>query len=80
MKAQVDDALTVRQVMALPAVVDLRTACRALHIGRSVGYELARSGEFPCPVLRVGRQYRVPTAGLRQALGIEAPTDTAHAS
>jgi Helix-turn-helix domain len=42
-----------------------------LRIGRSKAYELARSGDFPCPVIRVGETYRVPTAGLRKVLGLD---------
>ncbi len=38
-------------------------------ISRITAYALARDGEFPCPVLRVGVEYRVPTAGLLHVLG-----------
>jgi len=65
------DTMTVADVRALPAVVDLRTAARALGIGRTLAYELARNGQFPCPVLRVGHAYRVPTAELRRVLGLD---------
>jgi hypothetical protein len=41
-----------------------------LRIGRSQAYSLARSGDFPCAVVRVGERYRVPTAALRALLGI----------
>jgi len=41
-----------------------------LRLGRSTAYDLAARGEFPCPVIRVGSGYRVPTAGLRALLGI----------
>ncbi|WP_153036871.1 helix-turn-helix domain-containing protein [Amycolatopsis sp. YIM 10] len=47
------------------------TAARALGIGRTTAYALAREGGFPCPVLRVGGEYRVPTAGLLRLLEIE---------
>ncbi|PKV90278.1 MULTISPECIES: helix-turn-helix domain-containing protein [Amycolatopsis] len=65
--------LTLGEVAALPAVVDLMTAARALRIGRTTAYALARDGGFPCPVLRVGGEYRVPTAGLRRVLGLDEP-------
>jgi hypothetical protein len=58
------------ELLALPAVVDLVTAARALGIGRTRAFELTRRGEFPVPVLRVGRTYRVPTAGLLRLLGL----------
>ncbi len=68
------NGLTRAEMLALPVTVDVPTAARALGLGRSTAYELARRGEFPCRVLRVGRSYRVPTAGLMQVLGIEPPT------
>jgi hypothetical protein len=57
-------ALTLGKIAALPAMLDLLTAARALGIGRTTAYALARAGEFPCPVLRVAGSYRVPTAGV----------------
>ncbi|MFB6607963.1 helix-turn-helix domain-containing protein [Streptomyces noursei] len=55
----------------LPVAVDLRTAARALGIASTTAYRLIREDEFPCPVLRVGRKYRIPTTELMRALGIE---------
>lgn len=72
-------ALTVEEVLSLPAAVDLSTACRALNLGRTVGYELARNGEFPCAVLRIGGQYRVATSLLLVTLGLEPVTNSAAA-
>lgn len=65
--------LTAAEIRVLPAVVDLVTAGRALGMGRTKSYELARAGRFPCPVLRVGRSYLVPTAGLLTLLGLDHP-------
>lgn len=62
--------LTVAELSALPAVTDLVTAGRALGLGRTKAYQLARNGEFPCPVIRVGKTYLVPTAGLLTLLGV----------
>lgn len=62
--------MTTQDLRALPAVVSLLTAAKALDCGRSLAYDLARRGEFPCPVLRLGNRYRVPTAGLLAALGL----------
>jgi predicted DNA-binding transcriptional regulator AlpA len=59
-------------IQALPAVLDIPAAGRLLGLGRAAAYELARRGEFPAPVLRLGRQLRVPTAPLLQALGLRA--------
>ncbi|WP_406068451.1 helix-turn-helix domain-containing protein [Micromonospora sp. NBC_01638] len=52
-------------------MVDLATAARALGVGRTKAYELAKSGAFPCPVLRIGTTYRVRTADLLRLVGIE---------
>jgi hypothetical protein len=52
------------ELLELPAITDLVTAGRALGIGRTRAFELARRGEFPIPVLRVGSTWRVPTAPL----------------
>ena len=58
------------ELLALPAAVDLETAGRPFGIGRTKAHELARSGQFPVPVLRLGRTYRVPTAPILELLGI----------
>ncbi|WP_275295100.1 DNA-binding protein [Amycolatopsis sp. La24] len=65
------EVLTLSEVEALPAIVDLETARRALGIGRTTAYALARAGSFPCPVVRVGAAYRIPTVGLLRLLGID---------
>lgn len=61
------DAEAVRQ---LPAVVNLVTAARALGVGRTVAYELVRTGAWPTPVLRLGHQIKIPTAPLLALLGL----------
>lgn len=68
--------LTFDQLHALPTVVDLMTAARALGIGRTKAYHLANTGEFPCRIIRVGKSYHVPTAELLTLLGL---TPTLHA-
>lgn len=68
------DAMTRAELLALPAVIDVTTAARALGLGRSTAYDLARRGKFPCRVLHMGSSYRVPTAELLRVLGIE-PAD-----
>lgn len=65
-------ALTSEELRALPAAVDLVTAGRAFGIGRTKAHELVRAGEFPVPVLRLGRTYRVTRADLLRALGEDA--------
>jgi hypothetical protein len=64
--------MTREELLALPAAVDLDTGNRALGLGRSKGYELAKRGEYPCKVLRLGKAYRVVTADLLNLLGLAA--------
>ncbi|MFC9038419.1 hypothetical protein [[Kitasatospora] papulosa] len=59
-------------LLALPVAVDLETSNRALGLGRSKGYELAKRGAYPCKVLRLGNAYRVVTADLLILLGLAA--------
>jgi hypothetical protein len=61
--------VTLAQLRA-SATVDLMTAARALGLGRTKAYELARRDEFPCRVIRIGDTYRIPTAGLLELLGV----------
>ncbi|MFJ9104307.1 hypothetical protein ACIRJM_38235 [Streptomyces sp. NPDC102405] len=68
--------LTSNELLALPAVIDLDAANRALMIGRSTGYGLAKKGAYPVKVLRLGNAYRVVTADLLRLLGLERqPSD-----
>ncbi|WUK64318.1 hypothetical protein OHA75_16640 [Streptomyces coelicoflavus] len=60
------------ELLALPVAVDLDTGNRALGLGRSKGYELAKRGAYPCKVLRLGNAYRVVTADLLELLGLAA--------
>jgi hypothetical protein len=65
-------ALTVEQVLALPAMVDLVTAGLALGgIGRTKAHELARSDQFPVEVLLIGNRYRVRRADLIKYLRLD---------
>ena len=70
-RRQLSKGMTLAELLALPLMVDVTTAARALGLSRSTGYELARRGEFPCRVLHVGSSYRIPTAELLRVLGID---------
>ncbi|WP_131743424.1 helix-turn-helix domain-containing protein [Actinomadura roseirufa] len=59
------------ELVALPASISVETAARAIGLGRTRAYQLARRGEFPCKVIRIGASYRVVTVDLRRPLGIE---------
>ncbi|MGW5350355.1 helix-turn-helix domain-containing protein [Streptomyces sp. NPDC004031] len=64
-------ALTFSEAFDLPLAIDLVTAARAFGICPTTAYKLIHLDAFPCQVLQVGRQYRIPTASLLRALGIE---------
>jgi hypothetical protein len=69
--AQAKSPMTLEELRELPVSFPLVTAGRAFDIGRTKAHELARSGEFPCRVLRIGSSYRVTRADLFRALGIK---------
>ncbi|MFV2102814.1 hypothetical protein [Micromonospora sp. LOL_024] len=67
-------AMTLNELVDLPVSFDLMPACRAHGIGRTLGYELAKRGEFPCRVLKIGNAYRVTRADLLRSLGLDPMT------
>ena len=60
---------TPEAVRQLGLTTDVATAGAILGIGRSKAYQLAKNGEFPITILRVGRRYLVPTNALLTLLG-----------
>jgi hypothetical protein len=62
---------SVEQVRALGVATDIVTAGSVLGIGRTTAYQLAQTGRFPVPVLRVGARYVVGVAHLLSAVGVE---------
>jgi hypothetical protein len=54
-----------------PPTIPLSLANRALGVSRAHGYALARRGEYPVRLLRLGSSYRVVTSELLALLGIE---------
>lgn len=67
---------TADEVRAWPVTVDLPTAGRCFGIGRDASYRLAAGGDFPVPVLRVGRRLVVVRAALLAKLGIDPSSHT----
>jgi len=61
--------MTREELLALPTVVDIVTAGRAFGVGRTKAHTMARDGEFPVPVMRLGNTYRVSRVDLLRALG-----------
>lgn len=69
--------MTRDELTALPALLDVEAAARALGVGRSLAYELVREGKWPTPVLRVGRLIKIPTAPLLRLIDGGADPRTA---
>lgn len=67
-------SMSTEELLELPAVVDLPTAADVLGVGHSSAYELVRSGQWPTPILRLGRLIRVPSAPLLALVGVERPS------
>jgi hypothetical protein len=61
--------MSEQELRSLPVSVDLETAGRAFGLGRTKAFELAKVGQFPCKVLKVGIKYRVPRRAILEALG-----------
>ncbi|WBC13450.1 helix-turn-helix domain-containing protein [Micromonospora sp. WMMA1998] len=64
------------ELLSLPVSVDVVVAGRAIGVGRTLAYDLAKRGEFPVRVLRLGNRYRVARADLLRHLG-EDPAEAA---
>jgi excisionase family DNA binding protein len=60
-RADVPEHGTQRTLDGLPAVLDLPQAAELLGIGRTMAYQLVHAGEWPTPILRIGRLIKVPT-------------------
>ncbi|MCG6496867.1 integrase [Kitasatospora sp. A2-31] len=70
---QFHPAMTIAELINLPACVTLATANRALGLGRTAGYGLAKSGQYPVPLIRAGRGYRVSSIEVAKILGLTVP-------
>lgn len=65
--------MEIQELLALPVAVDVPTAGRVLGLSKNTAYRQVRDGTFPLPVIRAGRQYRVPRAAILAALGVTDP-------
>ena len=72
--------MRLAELLALPVAFDLETSNRALQLGRTKGFDLAKRGDYPVRVIRVGHTYRVTRADLLRALGIDPNNDGAGSS
>lgn len=62
--------MTVERAQSMPPVVDVPTAAAVLGIGRTAAYELIRTGEWPTPVLRLGKLIRIPSGPLLELVQV----------
>lgn len=66
---------TPDQVRALGMTTSLETAAAVIGIGRTLAYDLAKTGDFPVRILRLGSRTLIPVADLLTYLG-EHPDTT----
>ena len=55
-----------------PPTLTITEAAQVLGIGRNLAYELARRGDFPAPVLKLGNRLVVPRQPLLELVGLNA--------
>lgn len=63
-------SMSEAELRALPVSVPVALAGRAFGMAPAKARELARAGEFPCRVIRIGARYRVPRSALLAELGL----------
>lgn len=74
-------ASTPAEVLALPAMPSLvPQAAKAVGVSRDLAYDLAKKGEFPVEVVRIGPKLKVRRVDLLKFLGIEDNGDGAEAA
>ena len=54
--------------------VGVSVAAEAAGVSAWAMYQAIKAGESPFPIIRVGRAIRVPSASLRQILGLSSPS------
>jgi hypothetical protein len=64
---------TEDRIRGLGTLTDLPTAASIFGLSRTLAYELARTSQFPVPVIRAGKRYRVPVAPILAALHLASP-------
>ena len=62
---------TIDEVRRLGMATDVETAASILRIGRTTAYKLVGEGDFPVPVLRVGKRYVIAVENLLTLLGVD---------
>lgn len=64
------EPMSREELAALPTTTTIETAARALGLGRTRAYQLARENRFPCKIIRIGTTYHVVTADLLRLLAV----------
>ena len=64
-------AWTEQAVRALGMTTDVEIAGEILGIGRTKAYEMAKNGNFPVKILRIGRRYKVSVPALLKLLDVD---------
>ena len=73
------DGWTVDRVRRLGLTTDVETAGAVMGIGRSKAYELAKAGQFPVKVLRIGRRYLVSVPAILKMFDVDPSNPGDHA-
>ena len=69
----IGDTMAREDLRLLPPVLDVTSAARVLGMGKSTAYDLIKSGQWPTPILHLGKMIRIPTDPL---LRLVHPTDS----
>jgi hypothetical protein len=81
MVRMIRNPMSIEELRAMPAAVPLAMACRALGIGTTKGYRLAREDTFPVRLLPVGNaKYRAPKSAILEYLGVSETPPAAPAA
>lgn len=65
--------LSREELLALPPVIGVEQAGRAIGLHRQRAYHLIQQGKFPVPVHWVGHRYKIPTDPILDFLGVKRP-------
>lgn len=62
--------MSLPDLTELPPAITVPEAAEILGCSSSAAYEAIRAGDFPVPVLRIGRKIVVPSRPLLEQLGL----------
>lgn len=66
--------------LSVARMLTVEEAARALGVGRTLAYELVRTGQWPTPVVRAGRLIRIPSGPLLALIETGRVNDGTHAA